>query len=81
MAERLLQNVATINAQRNIFIIQNAITKAVQRTNVKSRVVFQNIIREITTVTPQDLGNMADRISIRSNSAKTPQDRFFDMFA
>lgn len=77
---KVIENIARINAQRNIFIIQNSIVKAVRRTNVKSRVAFNSIIREITSVTPQDIGNMASRISIRANQNKTPQDRFFDMF-
>lgn len=81
MAARTLDNIASINAQRNLFLSQNAIVNAVRRTNVKSRVEFQSIIREITTVTPQDLGNAAARVSIQSNSGKSPQDRFFDMFA
>lgn len=80
MAGRTLDNVASINAQRNLFISQNATVKAVRRTNVKSRVEFQSIVREITTLTPQDIGNMANRISIQANSGKSPQDRFFDMF-
>ena len=77
---RAIENVARINAQRNLFISQNSIVKAVRRTNVKSRVAFQSIIREITSLTPQDIGNMAKRVSIRENQNKTPQDRFFDMF-
>ena len=81
MPAQTLDNVASINGQRNLFISQNSINKAVRRTNVKSRVVFQRIVREITTVTPQDLGNMANRISIQGNAGKTPQDRFFDFYA
>lgn len=77
---KAIENVARINAQRNVFVMRNSLVKAVRRTNVKSRVEFQSIIREMTSVTPQDIGNMASRVSIRANQNKTPQDRFFDMF-
>ena len=74
-----LQNIAHINVQRNLSFNLNTQIKAVQRTNVHSRSSFQQLVNNKNDVTPQDLGNIARRMSVRDNQNKTPQDRFFDL--
>ncbi|MFC1554013.1 hypothetical protein ACFL7D_05215 [candidate division KSB1 bacterium] len=73
--------VARVNVQRNISINQEYFTNAVKRTNVKSRKVFKQIVKEMNSLTPQQLGKMARRIDVASNQTKTAQDRFVEIFA
>ena len=73
-------NVPRINISRNLSTSKNFQNTAVRRTNVRSRTEFTQLVQQNNNVTPQDIGNMARRISIRDNQFKSPQDRFFDVF-
>ena len=72
-------NKVSINMLRNLNISQNSQNKAVRITGVKSRSAFLQFVSQNNAITPQDIGNMARRISVRDNQFKSPQDRFLDM--
>ncbi|RKY85713.1 hypothetical protein DRQ09_06915 [candidate division KSB1 bacterium] len=69
-----------LDLTRNLNFSRNFQINAVRKTNVKTREEFHRIIAEKNTITPQDIGNVARRISIQSQRGKTIQERFFDMF-
>ena len=71
---------ANVNIVRNLSFNQNYFRNAVRKTNVKSRVIFNQISRERSDLTPEDLGKFARRITIQDNQGKSPQDRFYDTF-
>ncbi|KPK91154.1 hypothetical protein AMJ80_07585 [bacterium SM23_31] len=81
MPREILQNIAHVNVLRNISLLQGSFHNAVKRTNIPSRAVFHQIVKENNALTPQDIGRKARRISIQENQNKTPQDRFIDIFA
>lgn len=81
MPREILQNIAHINVLRNISVVRGTFYNAVKRTNIPSRAVFRQIIKENNTLTSQDIGRNARHISIQENRNKTPQDRFIDIFA
>ncbi len=74
-------NSANVNIQRNISFNQSFFKNAVRKTNIRSRDTFRQLRKQMLDLTPQDLGNVAKRSSIKENSFKSPQDRFVDMFA
>ena len=71
---------ANVNIVRNLSFNQNYFRNAVRKTNVKSRVIFNQISRERSDLTPEDLGKFARMITIQDNQGKSPQDRFYDTF-
>ncbi|MFC1492865.1 hypothetical protein ACFL6O_02825 [candidate division KSB1 bacterium] len=72
---------ATVNIQQNISFNQSFFKNAVRKTNIRSRATFRQLRKQMLDLTPQDLGNVAKRSSIKDNSSKSPQSRFIDMFA
>lgn len=81
MPREILQNIANINALRNISVIRGTFYNAVKSTDIPSNAAFRQVIKEKNTLTPQDIGRNARHISIQENQNKTPQDRFIDIFA
>ena len=61
------------------FIIERSHGAAVQA-GVRTKQEIVQLTSEDLRVTPQDLGNVANRINIKAQFAKTTQQRFFDLF-
>ncbi|MCP4726635.1 MAG: hypothetical protein GY863_16435 [bacterium] len=72
---------ANVNIQRNISFNQSYFKSAVRKTNIRSRDTFRQLRKMQLDLTPQDLGNVAKRSSIKENSGKSPQSRFIDMLS
>jgi len=72
---------AKVDILRNLNFEQNYFQNAVRKTNVRSKIEFNQIQQERNTLSPEKIGAFSRRISIQSNLNKTFQERFFEMYA
>jgi len=70
-----------LDLYRNLNFSRNFQINAVRKTNIRTKDEFHKVIAEKNRVSPQDLGNVANRISIQNQKEKTLMDRFYDIFA
>ena len=69
-----------LDLTRNLNFSRQFQIQAVRKTNIRSKNDFHQLVAEKNKITPQDIGNATNRLSMKHQRNKTLHDRFFETF-